>query len=57
MKETTIGQRILAAVISHQLGISMDRASEVYVRDRSIDPSWEMVGIELLKQAPDSALQ
>lgn len=47
MKET-IGQHIVAAVISHQLGISMDRALKFYVRGREIDPSWEAVGEELL---------
>jgi hypothetical protein len=54
MKET-IGQRILAAVISHQLGISVDRALKVYVRNCDIDPSWEAVGEELLKHAGEPA--
>jgi hypothetical protein len=53
MKET-IGQRILAAVLSHQLGISMDSAFRLYVRRRQIDPSWEVVGAELLKHALQS---
>jgi hypothetical protein len=48
MKEN-IGQRALAAVISHQLGISRDRALKIYVRGRHVDPSWEVVGMELLK--------
>jgi hypothetical protein len=48
MKET-IGQCVLAAIISHQLGISMDRALKLYVRGRHVDPSWEVVGAELLK--------
>ena len=53
MKET-IGQRILAAVISHQLGISVDRALKLYVRGREIDPSWETIGAELLRSSPSS---
>lgn len=45
----TIGQRLLAAVISYQLGISVDRARKLYVAGREIDPSWEAVGAELLR--------
>jgi hypothetical protein len=49
MKEPiTIGQRIVAAVIAHQLGISSDRALKLYVRGRELDPSWEEVGKTLL---------
>jgi len=55
MKEITIGQRILAAVISHQLGISVDCALNLYVRNHDIDPSWESVGAELLKHSGASA--
>jgi hypothetical protein len=51
MKDTTIGQRILAAVLSHQLGISMDRALKLYVQGREIHPSYDAVGDELLKHA------
>jgi hypothetical protein len=47
--QETIGQRILAAVISYQLGISVDRARKLYVAGREIDPSWEAVGAELLR--------
>ena len=47
--QITIGQRILAAVIAHQLDISTDRALKLYVRGREIDPSWDEVGEELLK--------
>ncbi len=54
MKET-IGQRILAAVLSHQLGISMDRALKLYVRGREIDPSWETIGAELLRELTNSS--
>jgi hypothetical protein len=54
MKETTIGQRLLTAVISHQLGIGMDRAMKLYVRGQRIDPSWEAAGAELLKYSPAS---
>jgi len=54
MKET-IGQRVLAAVLSHQLGISMDRAMKLYVRGRRVDPSWEAVGAELLTHSRSSA--
>jgi hypothetical protein len=49
--KTTIGQRILAAVIAHQLGIRTDRALKLYVQDCEIDPSWEEVGETLLKNA------
>jgi hypothetical protein len=48
MKELTIGQRVCAAVISHQLGISMERALKLYIRGRSIHPSWEEIGTALL---------
>jgi hypothetical protein len=54
MKEITIGQRVCAAVVSHQLGISMERALKLYVRGRRIHPSWEAVGEELLKLSPAS---
>lgn len=57
MKEITIGQRILAAVLSHQLGISMDRALKLYVRGRKIHPSYEAVGEELFKQACESVAE
>ena len=50
----TIGERVLAAVISHQLGISMDRALKLYVHGRPVDSSWEAVGAELLKYSPAS---
>jgi hypothetical protein len=46
--QTTIGQRILAAVIGHQLGISTDRALKLYVRRCEIGPVWEELGQELL---------
>jgi len=46
--QITIGQRILAAVIAHQLDISTDRALKLYVRGRELDPSWEQVGEALL---------
>jgi hypothetical protein len=49
--EPTIGQRILAAVLAHQLGIPAERALELYVEGREIDPSWEQVGQSLLKSA------
>ena len=44
----TIGQRIVAAVIAHQLDISTDRAFKLYVQGRDLDPSWEEVGATLL---------
>lgn len=47
--EETIGQKVLAAVVSHQLGICMDRSMKLYVRGRHIDPSWGVVGAELVK--------
>jgi hypothetical protein len=42
--KATIGQRILAAIIAHQLDISADRALKLYVQGREIDPSWDEVG-------------
>ncbi len=53
--EITIWQRILAAVISHQLGISMDRALKTYARGSKIDPSWEQVGETLLTSSSERA--
>jgi hypothetical protein len=47
--QITIGQRILAAVIAHQLGISTDRAFKLYVRGHEIDPRWDETGEVLLK--------
>ena len=57
MNEITIGRRILAAVIAHQMGISADRALKLYVKDRPIDPSWESVGAELLRYSTVSGEQ
>jgi hypothetical protein len=51
MKETTIGQHILAALIAYQLGIPADRAMKLYVQGREIDPSWEQAGESLLASA------
>lgn len=51
MKRITIGQRVLAAILSHQLGITMDRALKHYVRGRGIDPAWEDIGEKLLTAA------
>jgi hypothetical protein len=50
--KATIGQRILAAVIAHQLDISTDRALKLYVQRRELDLSWERVGELLLRNAP-----
>jgi hypothetical protein len=47
----TIGQRILAACIAHQLDITTDRALKLYVQGHEIDPSWEQIGKKLLKDA------
>ena len=47
--QITIGQRIVAAVIAHQLGISADHAMKHYVRGLELHPSWEQVGETLLK--------
>jgi hypothetical protein len=44
----TIGQRVLAAVIAHRVGIASDRALKLYVQGIEIDPSWEMLGQALL---------
>jgi hypothetical protein len=52
--QTTIGQRILAAVLAHQVGISTDRALKLYVQGREIDPSWEQAGETLLRSANES---
>ena len=50
MKEPiTIGQRIVAAILSHQLGITADRAMKNYVRGRQLAPGWEEVGDALLR--------
>jgi hypothetical protein len=54
MKET-IGQRVLAAVLSCQLGISTERAMKLYVRNRKIHSSWESVGELLLGIVNSSA--
>jgi hypothetical protein len=48
MKETTVGQRIVAALIGHQLGIPADQALGLYVHGRELDPSWEKIGASLL---------
>ena len=52
MKKTkekeTLGQRICAAVVSHQMGISFERAMKLYVRGREIHASWEAAGKQLL---------
>jgi hypothetical protein len=52
--QPTIGQRILAAVIAHKMGIATDRVLKLYISGREIDPSWEEVGEYLLKDAPAS---
>jgi hypothetical protein len=58
MKEpTTIGQRIAAAVVAHQLGIPTDRAMKLYVQGRELDPSWEQVGEALLRSIASTAVQ
>ena len=46
--EDTIGQRICATVLSHQLGISTERAMKLYVVGHKIAPEWETVGEALL---------
>jgi hypothetical protein len=50
----TIGQRILAAVIAHKLGIATDRALKLYIQGHKIDPSWERAGDLLLRESPVS---
>jgi hypothetical protein len=49
--EITIGQRICAAVLAHQLRISTDRAMKLYVQGRELDPSWEQMGEALLRNS------
>lgn len=51
MNTTSIGQRILAAVLAHQLGISADRALKLYVQGKEIDPRWEQIGATLLRDS------
>jgi len=50
-EEETIGQRILAAVLSYQLGISMKRARDLYIAGKEISPTWDAVGAQLLEVA------
>ena len=45
----TIGQKICVAVISELLGISEQQAWLRHVRGKKISPSWEIIGLELLK--------
>ncbi len=47
-EEETIGQRVAAAVISRQLGMSMKRARLLYIAGKEIAPEWEQVGAALL---------
>lgn len=50
MKEPiTIGQRIVAAVVAQQLGITAERALKDYVLGREIPASWEEIGEALLR--------
>jgi hypothetical protein len=50
MKEPiTIGQRIVAAVLAHQLGITTDRAMKFYVRGLELPASWQEIGEALLR--------
>jgi hypothetical protein len=51
----TIGQRVLTAVLSYQLGISMKRTRLLYVAGKEIAPEWEQVGEALLANAVESA--
>ena len=51
MNEETIGQKILATLISARLGISMDRAMKQYVAKTTVHPSWERLGEELLRKS------
>jgi len=53
--QPTIGQRILAAVIAHKMGIATDRVLKLYITGHEIDPSWEEVGEYLLRSDPSSA--
>jgi hypothetical protein len=47
--DVTIGQRVCAAIISHQLGIRMDHALKRYVLKCEIHPSWEQLGNVILE--------
>ncbi|MGB2679146.1 MAG: hypothetical protein WAN12_18845 [Candidatus Acidiferrum sp.] len=47
-QEDGLGQRLCATVLSHQLGISTERAMKLYVRGKEIAPEWEQLGKGLL---------
>jgi hypothetical protein len=50
MKEpVTVGQRIAAALLAHQLGITTERAMKDYVQRLELDSSWEELGDALLR--------
>ncbi len=61
MKEpATVGQCVVAALLSYQLGITTDRAMKLYVRGRELPPSWEEIGKALLgsiASAPPGSLR
>ena len=52
--KATIGQKVLAAVLSEQLGISVERAMKLYVIKKRIHPSWEKIGDALLRNTRQS---
>ena len=47
----TVGQKLLAVIISEQLGISVDRAMKCHVLTSEIHPSWEALGENLLNRS------
>jgi hypothetical protein len=53
--KTTFGQRILAVVLTEQLGLSPGRAMKLYVEGREIDPSWEQIAEMMLKNSLEDA--
>ncbi len=50
MKQT-VGQKLVAIVLSRQLGISLRRTMKLCVVEQKIHPSWEKAGAELLKSS------
>lgn len=46
----TIGQRIHAAIIAHNLHITSERALKLYLLGHEENPSWEELGEALLRE-------
>ena len=53
-RDDELGRRILAAVLSYQLGNkSIDNTRKKYVGTDPIHPSWEKIGRQLLRNMTD----